>query len=511
VIVFVLVLLCGTMSWDEYLLPKLTLASLLALYHALKNKAVEKQSLLGPCFVVAILVMLATGICGVDPALSIFGKHHVYTHGIILTVFAYILYSISCSKNYGYPQYILAGAFCSILALGERFGYDILECLGLLRASAWPRTISTIGNPVSLGQVLGVVLFASMLEIEALKLNRWWCIGLLLIGVGIGTTGSRSALLGCGAAFAVMYAKRKDWVEIAMVFAILIGVSVWARGTTAMMADVERLVAWKVGLQSFLEHPILGSGPGTFGLSFTRLATVGERASMGQMLHADAHCLPLQVLSTMGLVGFVAFLAVLWFYYKQKELRPTLPMVVFLLVSSLFQPLCAIAALLALISIGHQEAKKCPGGVGNRYLALPAFACAIVYCIWFIADCKLRSVAMDPNMERAITGVRQATRLAPWEASYSTVLNEVLTESYRSSPDIRVKRHLALMMTREAERVIWWHLYQWRGHRDLAVAIGFANNVGMVLPDGDTQFREQSAIMGALNPAEPLPIMRKRR
>lgn len=88
------------------------------------------------------------------------------------------------------------------------------------------------------------------------------------------------------------------------------------RGATSVGARVE---AWQVALQTGADHPLLGTGPGTFGKVY--LQKKRPEAEMAHLAHNDY----LEQLSDSGLVGFIAYLMLLpgslWFLYRRSCLN----------------------------------------------------------------------------------------------------------------------------------------------------------------------------------------------
>jgi putative inorganic carbon (HCO3(-)) transporter len=75
-----------------------------------------------------------------------------------------------------------------------------------------------------------------------------------------------------------------------------------------------RVAIWGAAAVVFLQHPVLGGGIGTFRLRFHQLIP-------GINEDLDAHNLYLQLLAETGIVGFVAFLALMWgFFWRNMGL-----------------------------------------------------------------------------------------------------------------------------------------------------------------------------------------------
>lgn len=85
------------------------------------------------------------------------------------------------------------------------------------------------------------------------------------------------------------------------------------KGATSVSA---RFIYWKSALQIASEHPILGTGPGTFGPSFARIKPAG--AEMARLAHNDY----LQQASDSGWPAFSIYLTlILWLSYSLYRKR----------------------------------------------------------------------------------------------------------------------------------------------------------------------------------------------
>src|SRR5439155_11909209 len=89
------------------------------------------------------------------------------------------------------------------------------------------------------------------------------------------------------------------------------------RGATSAGA---RLDYWRAAVKAFCERPLLGSGPGTFMVSYRRLKP--PQAEMARLAHNDY----LQQASDSGVLGFISFstfiAASLWVRYRRTSSDP---------------------------------------------------------------------------------------------------------------------------------------------------------------------------------------------
>jgi O-antigen ligase len=86
------------------------------------------------------------------------------------------------------------------------------------------------------------------------------------------------------------------------------------RGATSVEA---RMDYWKAATQNALDHPLLGSGPGTFQIAYSKLKA--PDAEMARLAHNDY----LQQASDSGIIGLLAFSGLifgsLWFLYRKSS------------------------------------------------------------------------------------------------------------------------------------------------------------------------------------------------
>jgi tetratricopeptide (TPR) repeat protein len=201
---------------------------------------------------------------------------------------------------------------------------------------------STFGNPNFVGgYLIGTVFLA--LALAAASKARWarslWCGFTLIMLAGIVETGSHGAWLGlaAGLAVVVMMVIPKGGCRVAeadkrtgnrSILMSVVPIACWLLVlltlTLAQRAAAQlhgRIYLWRFSWPIFWQHPILGSGWGTYQLFYLEfqakfLATHPEYVGYwtnNRLLHND----PLQVLLEAGLLGFAAFAWVLWGYARE--------------------------------------------------------------------------------------------------------------------------------------------------------------------------------------------------
>ena len=176
------------------------------------------------------------------------------------------------------------------------------------------RPPATLGNPNVLGAVLALLLPLGIVRARwsARRPDRvLWAGWVVLNGVALLLTFSRGAWLGAGIGVITLvlpYVPRSWWSRLllaggAVLLVVIALVAIWPPGMfDNSRRDMDgRLLFYDVAADSFLDHPLTGTGLFTFGLTL-----LGERSTPPSQPHAHAHNLPLNVAAELGLPGLVA-------------------------------------------------------------------------------------------------------------------------------------------------------------------------------------------------------------
>ena len=240
----------------------------------------------------------------------------------------------------------LAGGLVAGITLLQRFGVDPV-LLGGYQVDwgsmvARMRLYSTFGNPNFVGGYLIGAIFPA-LALAAASKARWakalWLGFAAIMLAAIVETGSRGAWLGLavGLAAAAMIVLPKNDSRPRAVRASFGSIKMFVAPSACWPVALltvtltERLVSqfrgrvylWRFSWPIFTEHPILGSGWGTYQLLYLDfqgrfLAAHSEYVGYwtnNRLLHND----PLQLLLEAGLLGLAAFVWVLWEYGRQAR------------------------------------------------------------------------------------------------------------------------------------------------------------------------------------------------
>jgi O-antigen ligase len=183
------------------------------------------------------------------------------------------------------------------------------------------RIAAGFGQPNELGGFLVLLVpFAIAGALLASRTTRWFHLAAVGLGVfGIYASFSRAALIALVAVpFVFMRGRRVVWVAPLLVGAALLATPglVKERFATLTQSGSEvatRVDFWTTAVNIWQSHPILGVGVGRFPDAYASARVPGRGFLPGSFGEPPphAHNLLLQYLSTEGLVGLVALLAIL--------------------------------------------------------------------------------------------------------------------------------------------------------------------------------------------------------
>lgn len=200
---------------------------------------------------------------------------------------------------------------------------------GVLQSMGWDdqgwvhdfsgRSFSTLGNPVYLAGHLTVLFpLALWLAFSSRGKRRWfgWT-ACAVFGVGFWMTQTRAVLaaLTASAGVAWFFQKRNDrklLIFSAVIAAWLLAwmLPAWKERLVGLFHGTEigargRMVLAKTALELFREHPVLGSGPGSFAASFHRLQSphLASDVRLEFWTAHHAHNEYLELAAQRGLVG----------------------------------------------------------------------------------------------------------------------------------------------------------------------------------------------------------------
>ncbi|PCI33792.1 MAG: hypothetical protein COB53_12030 [Elusimicrobia bacterium] len=259
-----------------------------------------------------------------DPWLGSVGTYSLYNYGLAAFVLAASIYAATAASDFSATSLLrlltIAGLISGVYASFQWIG--LAPAIG--RVLPQGRAVGAMGDPVFLGASLVACIAAAIYTAHREKgvWRRLGFAGFLASWMGVIASGSRGAVLGgvCSiVAYAIiirfldgkpMVSARRAILSLAV--ALTLGATVFlSRPTTA--SDHGRVAVWKTAVTVFKAHPILGVGPDRFQTalrtyrddSFLRL--IGSKRSQ-----VSAHNDWLQVLATMGFLGFAALMWLHW-------------------------------------------------------------------------------------------------------------------------------------------------------------------------------------------------------
>lgn len=192
-----------------------------------------------------------------------------------------------------------------------------LSLEGVMRPSGFLADPNLAANMIALALLSTIYLILS-------GRGRYILIIQFLLGVGLFLTLSRGALYAfCGASilfFLLLQIKSLSW-RITALKTILVLAAAYIAFTfiemgQASLADLsigsrpgswsDRLEMWSSAWEMFVQHPVWGTGLGSFALRYPALRSINETTSVGYFAHNDY----LQLLLELGIIGFIAWIFV---------------------------------------------------------------------------------------------------------------------------------------------------------------------------------------------------------
>ncbi len=265
------------------------------------------------------------------------------------------VFGLRSRRSFGAASVVIGGVMLLVCAYGiaQRLGHDIVR----YEYDAARRVPSSMGNPNMLACFLLMMiwLLVGVLLDARTVLHRVFLSALILAGVCVLVfTLTRGAWFAfalsvvlfaiwafIGKRFPFPIARRRKLLVggTSLVLLVLAGLALhrpiadrigdlWSGGALSDSAHA-RLTIWKGAARLARAHPIMGTGAGTFELTYPleRPADFRSRSLGDNIIHA--HSEPLQIASETGAVGLVAFLALLIAFYagaarffSDSEARP---------------------------------------------------------------------------------------------------------------------------------------------------------------------------------------------
>ncbi len=333
-------------TFDQYVLPKLLVARILLL--GVLILFVARAALGGGLMIkrtpldLPLLALLASAafstVLAENQNVAIFGTYSRYDGLLTLVTYAGLFWlSVQSISGPDEARAVLrvllaSGYLVAVIAIVQSAGDS-------LRLGYFEYAFGTMGNSNVLGAFLAMVIALGLGELVAAAsaTARVLVVNLLIVaGLALVLSGSRSAWLGAalGAAIVVADARRAaqrlrvavvlaGFVGALLVVALVAGLSLGggfglerqllARGLTVFNPSEwgsSRLHIWSDSLHLIASRPVAGYGPDNFGLVYPRFES-GDWGLTNVGFHQQidkAHAETLQVAATQGLLGLAAYI-----------------------------------------------------------------------------------------------------------------------------------------------------------------------------------------------------------
>lgn len=489
-------------AWeDTFDLPKLWLAAAAWLYLSLAA-AWQRKPLTPACVQLAwpiagaALSVLVPAFFSVDFSLSLTGVYRVYSFGVLaLAITAGLAFSSAQHAGTGSDARVReaiqwGGAVVGLYAVMQFAGMEVLSAIPKVEGG---RPWSSLGNPVYVGAVCSMALVLT-LDQMARGGPSWRATLLAAQGAGLLLSQSRGAWLGTllgalvvasalpprakGRTLAAQYGPLL--LALVAIGGAALAVPAW-RSRLFSMASVRegsnaaRLEGWKAAVRLWKERPLLGGGPDTFVLTFRgqrREAYI--RAAGPSMTQAHAHNDILQMASTQGALGVLAYLALLGWLWRALAPRPGARAAVFALIfQSQFNFSSITTHVWSALLVGTSlAASGIPGPTPERKAiperrtpwrwTLVAPAMAALVTVWAMGSAAGQAQAAKQAMARgqAISAVarwRSAIAWAPWNTSFRSGLGNAIRDIVQNAPAGSLKSDLLNEALTHAQKATEWH------------------------------------------------------
>jgi len=254
-----------------------------------------------------------------------------FSHFLILFLILAAFFPKEKWRNKFFPAMVLASIFVSSLALWERV------------SAGTERVSSTLGNPNFLAGYLLLIIFATLaffLQEKRYPLKIFYGSSLALQAITLVLTFSRGAYLGFFGGLLIFFfllpglQKKLRVATLGGIAAFLIlgGLlqishqTEWVRAISPQIYErffstsnqgipytiISRTESWHAGIQGIAARPFFGWGPENFAIPFDAFYRGNlEHIYFGEAWFDRAHNIFIDVAATTGIVGLMAFLALL--------------------------------------------------------------------------------------------------------------------------------------------------------------------------------------------------------
>lgn len=353
-----------------------------------------------------LFVCLISAVFADDKWLAFAGNHNSYSLGLmgLSTAFFYYISAASGPDNKIIP---IAAAIIGVHAFAQCAGIDASVSSQL----TGNRAIGTIGSPVFLGMILGIALPLAMSESWVYALAV--CLGLL-------ATKSRGAWLAAIIGLVVYGASKRKFIPVIVALIVFFTSFMIYGRRSYVRSDIERMETWRVAIKTAVDNPIIGIGPDGFGNAYR----LRRSEAAGSHIAEDAHNDFLQVASTLGLVGLIAY-TILFTAVFLVVAGPAMGAVAAAFVNAKVNPMpleviVFLSVIVGLYSVCSGTSKPLPKWARMSFLIF-SMSILVVVSRMVAAD-YYAAIGSVPSLEIA-------TKLNPFELSYkASLVNRGITE-----------------------------------------------------------------------------------
>jgi O-antigen ligase len=412
-------------------------------------------------------------VFAVNRNVAIFGTYSRWEGLLTITTYALLFWmAVQLISGEGDARWLtwslLLSSYVTAVVAVLQSWFGVLGAGLFILGNGYIRADATMGQPDFLGIFLAMLLPVSFAYLSKRHsgVTRLLAANLVVVlSLGLLATFTRSAWIGAVVGIAVVVAIRQGrfrvvpLVVLGTLLVIAFGVLAWfvaARPTSEQsgvanvyarivsIADLssgtaaDRLAVWKDTVQLIAAQPIVGYGPDTFGLVFPQFQSQNPH-SAGQLFdkpHEEA----LGVLATQGIIGFAAYLWILFAFVRAfwaGRLKPGaiamfagwVAYQVSMQVDFSYLPTAVPFWLFAAAAVvtWAPNAKPVRVVAFPRRVAIPALAAGSValaalaipaIVMPYLADADYYSSQVAP-VPQARAQIAQARSFAPYEAAYA--------------------------------------------------------------------------------------------
>ncbi len=300
------------------------------------NLSIEYDKKIDPFVFLFLLAAIISTIFSINPGVSFYGPYERQI-GLITYIYIFLVYCFSSyifkDDNKLKTTILIIELTALVVSVYTILQYFDIDPFGI-QPSAVKRPVSTLGNSVFTGGFLMLIIPFSVLNISGKKSVLLKIIFPLIITFAVVVTQTRSAYLALFAQFCVFVVffpvlldkssanyKRKIKTYIISLVTILVLVLILIllpknqfnqRILSIFSENNPRWILWQDSFNIFMKYPFFGPGIGMFPNAYEEFYSFRLREADVRRYFDHAHNNFLQVLFTMGTVGFIAYIGILF-------------------------------------------------------------------------------------------------------------------------------------------------------------------------------------------------------